>query len=444
MVRGPLPALARQLQQVMVMHFWIPALLGAASLYAADDPRLALTLKAQSDFDRVELAAIPRLRDAGACVQSQAAEMPVATPEDVPLLHYRKGYCALVEALITRNPAEFTAAAGEFDQAAATGAARSRNDKAAAEPVSSGLRVIATLARLEAGADETALVRGREELTAALAAPACPASVMPAASCQDLLATGRQWLGWIALRRGDPDRAATALAGSPASGWRFLAAGRAAFRDRRYQDSVSQFRMAIEAWDRDRKQTAPTLAQRLVPAPEFARTHTELGAAQLLAGDAAGAIASLDEASRLEPSYARTFFLRARAREAAGQSAQAEADYNLASRAAFAVAPDLASGEAHLYRGILFFRRKDFDRAEEQFSSALSSDAPEATRADASAWRHLAAVAGGACGSEREYLERSLGAVSPFFPKAEARAAMASCLSAVTAVTAAAPTPGSK
>jgi tetratricopeptide (TPR) repeat protein len=427
------------------MYFWIPALLGAAAvLYAADDPRLALTLKAQSDFDRVELAAVPRLADAGACVQSQAAEIPVATLEDAPLLHYRKGYCALVESLITRNSAGFMAAAGEFDQAAATGAARSRNDKGPAEPVSSGLRVIATLARLEAGADEASLARGREELTAALAALACPASVMPAASCQDLLAAGRQWLGWIELRRGDPNRAVTALAGSPTSGWRFLAAGRSAFHYRLYQDSVSQFRMAIEAWDRDRKQAAATLAQRLLPAPEFARTYTELGGAQLLAGDAAGAIASLDEAVRLQPADARAFFLRARAREAAGQSAQAEADYNLASRTAFAVAPDLASGEAHLYRGILFFRRKDFNRAEEQFESALSSAAPEATRADATAWRHLAAVAGGACGSERDYLERSLGAVSPFFPKAEARAAMASCPSTVTAVTMPAPAPGSK
>jgi tetratricopeptide (TPR) repeat protein len=425
------------------MYFWIPALFGAAVLYAADEPRLALTLKAQSDFDRVELAAVPQLRDAGACVQSQAAEMPVATPEDVPLLHYRKGYCALVEALIMRNAAGFTAAAGEFDQAAATGAARSRNDKGP-EPVSSGLRVIATLARLEAGADDAALARGREELTAALAAPTCPASVMPAASCRDLLATGRQWLGWIALRRGDPGRATAALAGSPLSGWRFLAAGRAAFRYRLYQDAASQFRMAIEAWDRDRKQPAPTLAERLAPAPEFAPAYMELGGAQLLAGDAAGAIASLDEAVRLEPSEPRAFFLRARARELAGQPAQAEADYNLASRAAFAGAPDLASGEAHLYRGILFYRRKDFDRAEEQFDSALSSAAPEATRADASAWRHLAAVAGGSCGSEREYLDRSLDAVSPFFPRAEARAAMASCPSTVTAVTTPAPGPGSK
>ena len=32
-------------------------------------------------------------------------------------------------------------------------------------------------------------------------------------------------------------------------------------------------------------------------------------------------------------------------------------------RAAFAASEDLVSGEAHLYRGILLFRRKDYGRA---------------------------------------------------------------------------------
>jgi hypothetical protein len=54
---------------------------------------------------------------------------------------------------------------------------------------------------------------------------------------------------------------------------------------------------------------------------------------------------------------------------------------------------------------------------------------PDNLRSDAAAWRHLAAVAGGSCAAEREYLESSLAAVSPYFPKQEARAAAASCAS---------------
>ncbi|MEI9970764.1 MAG: hypothetical protein WDO73_01230 [Ignavibacteriota bacterium] len=103
------------------------------------------------------------------------------------------------------------------------------------------------------------------------------------------------------------------------------------------------------------------------------------------------------------------------------------ADYNLASRAAFADANDLASGEAHLYRGILLYRRKDFGKAEEEFSSALNFEIAAILRPDATAWRHLSAVASGACGASRQLLEKSLSSVSPYFPKAEAEALAAGC-----------------
>src|SRR5207302_10704757 len=102
-------------------------------------------------------------------------------------------------------------------------------------------------------------------------------------------------------------------------------------------------------------------------------------------------------------------------------------DYNLASRTAFANAKDLASGEAHLYRGILLYRRKDFARAEDEFASALNFEIPETLRADAQAWRHLAAVASGSCASAKEFLDRTLPGVSPYFPKNEARHLAVNC-----------------
>jgi hypothetical protein len=48
-------------------------------------------------------------------------------------------------------------------------------------------------------------------------------------------------------------------------------------------------------------------------------------------------------------------------------------------------------------------------------------------KADAEAWRHLAAVAAGACVAARAELDRSLPAVSPYFPKEEARRVSSAC-----------------
>jgi tetratricopeptide (TPR) repeat protein len=135
----------------------------------------------------------------------------------------------------------------------------------------------------------------------------------------------------------------------------------------------------------------------------------------------------------LQPSpRARAYFLRARAEELTGQAEAALADYNLASRTAFADANDLSSGEAHLYRGILYYRRKDYVRAEGEFASALNFDIPSTLRPDATAWRHLAAVASGFCEASRRYLEESLSSVSPYFPKAEAQALAAGCSAGLT------------
>jgi hypothetical protein len=106
------------------------------------------------------------------------------------------------------------------------------------------------------------------------------------------------------------------------------------------------------------------------------------------------------------------------------------ADYNMASRTAFAAAQDLASGEAHLYRGIVLYRRKDFARAEEEFASALNFVMTDALLPDARAWRHLSAVAAGSCGPARQSLSDALNTVSPFFPRDEARSMAASCSTA--------------
>ncbi len=409
------------------MCFRILLLAAASALYGDDGQRLALVTQAESAFDRVQLAADPGLRDTAACVQAQAALLPVALPEELPVVHFRKGYCTLADAAITRTAGQFKAAAGEFDKAmGAWGdlqAARAANKKPV-EPMSSGTLVLAALARLQAGTDEAGTEVARNAITAALAHPQCPAGVMPVSSCHAILRTGREWLGWLALRAGNVDQAAKDFAGPPESGWQEWVAGRKAFQQARYAEAAADYRQAIGLLH---PEVPDSLAQRLGPPADRPTELTELGGAQLLAGDTAGAIATLDEAVKADPSDARAFFLRARARELAGQGEAALADYNFASRTAFANARDLASGEAHLYRGILLYRRKDYAHAEDEFASALNFTIGGGMRPDAVAWRHLAAVERGGCEASRRYLEQSLSAVSPYFPKQEALTAMAGC-----------------
>ena len=102
----------------------------------------------------------------------------------------------------------------------------------------------------------------------------------------------------------------------------------------------------------------------------------------------------MNQAVRQDATNARALYLRARAKESAGQQDAAIADYNLAARNALAKAEDQA-GEAHLYRGISLYRRKEYAPAEDEFTNALNFNISAASRADAVAWRSLAAVAVG-------------------------------------------------
>ncbi|HMC58840.1 MAG TPA: hypothetical protein VKJ01_06595, partial [Candidatus Solibacter sp.] len=66
-------------------RFGLSAWFGLSALFAGDDAQLALALKAQTEFDRVELPASPTLRDAEACVQSQAGLLPVTALVELAL-----------------------------------------------------------------------------------------------------------------------------------------------------------------------------------------------------------------------------------------------------------------------------------------------------------------------------------------------------------------------
>jgi tetratricopeptide (TPR) repeat protein len=417
------------------MKVAILTLSAAAALFAADYQKLARALKAQTDFDRVQLAPAARLVDAVSCVQSQASVIPVSSREELPLLHFRKGYCHLAAGALTENPNDFAAAAAEFHKATETWPARfAKNTKVAPEPVSAGVRVLAAVARLAAASrTEEDVTIAYDELVRATGTGACTGSLMPGELCQSVLALGRRWIGWVARRRGDLEEAERMMKASGSEAWISWTAGTRAFQAARFGEAATRYRAAVELWKAAASDDNRPLLDRLSPPPDLAEAYTELGGAQLLTGNFAAAVASLDTAVRLDHARARPLYLRARAKELAGQADAALADYNLASRTAFAGSRDLASGEAHLYRGILLYRRKDFSRAEDEFASALNLAISSALRADASAWRHLAAVSGGGCEASRPLLERALDAVSAYFPKQEARAAMAACLTAMSA-----------
>jgi tetratricopeptide (TPR) repeat protein len=256
---------------------------------------------------------------------------------------------------------------------------------------------------------------------------------MPVASCEADLKTGREWLGWIDVQRGNLAAAAREFDQTSNTAWQQWVAGRRAFENRNYSEASADGRRAIEAWDAQRNVAAPSFNDRIRPQPDMGQVLTDLGGAELVAGDTAAAITTLDRAVKTEPSIARAYYLRGRAKEIAGQQDAALADYNLASRTAFAGAQDLNSGEAHLYRGIVYYRRKEYQRAEDEFSSALNFNIPPSLRADTQAWRYLAAVAAGSCEASRDALARAAGVASPYFPRKEAAAAMSACPLTVSA-----------
>src|SRR5215469_16125941 len=186
-----------------LMRIRVLLLLGASTLFAADERQLALALRAQTDFDRVELGVHPQVVETSACIQSQAAVIAVTPRAELSLLHFRKGYCEVVEATLTRRAADFLEAAGDFDKSiAAWPDAIGRTTDNAPQPVSSGLRILAAISRLEPD-PVAAAPKEKQEISGSVERPACPTSVMSMTLCQSMVAVGREWLGWFALDQDD-------------------------------------------------------------------------------------------------------------------------------------------------------------------------------------------------------------------------------------------------
>jgi tetratricopeptide (TPR) repeat protein len=346
--------------------------------------------------------------------------LSVATPEETPIIVFQKAYCALARAIVTNDRTAFSQAGETFDDAIADSQAFAAKQKIPAS-VSSTWRILTAVSRLVAGAP---LDSQAQSLTGAVDASDCQTNVAGAEFCRAVHQLGSAWLGRIALEKGDRSEAARRFAVSNSAAWTKWVAGAEAFRIANYAEAASDDSYSVQAWRRVEQEP---MLQRLYPRPEPSAMLTEWAGAELALGNDAGALPILEEALKADPSNSQALFLRGITKERSGRGDALE-DYDRAGRAAFAKEGSAAGiAEAHFYRGVLLFRRKEFVRAENEFSSALNADEGMPWRADARAWRGLAAVAGGSCGASREYLQRSLSSVSPYFPKQEALAIFAAC-----------------
>jgi tetratricopeptide (TPR) repeat protein len=406
------------------MRILFLALLATIPSHGTDARKLALETAAQADFDRV-LTVAPNLASAAKCLQSQAMLLAVATPVETPPIVFRKAYCQLANAVATQNRAAFGQAAETFDDAIADGEAPSAKQKTPLN-VPPTWRILASISRLNAGAppesQDQSLSRAVDADTGDWSG--CKRNPVATEFCHTVHQLGSNWLGWIALERGDPFAARRRFANGNAPGWTQWLAGIEAFRRGDYAGAAADYGLAIGMW---REAHPDSLAQRMNPRPAISESLADWGGSQLAANDPIGALANLDAAVKADSANARALYLRGLTKQHLGRNDAAMDDLNLASRAAFAKNGDAGTPEAHLYRGISLYWRKEFVRAENEFAGAMNAGITGPWQSDARAWRLLAAVAGGACGASRGALESAMASVSPYFPQVEAHAAFATC-----------------
>lgn len=404
------------------MRTLLLALTISAALHAADPQKLALTNAADADFSRVVSNSVPDLPSATKCVQSQAMVAAVAARDQVAEITFRKAYCQLAAATATLDATSFGKAADTVDDAIADAQAAAAKQKIP-ETIPPAWRILASVARLNAGASAES---EEKQLDAAVSAATslgngCGADTQQL--CHRVQQLGSAWLGRIAMERGDLQAAARLFSAADAPEWAAWTAGRLAYNAQNFRQAAADYGRAIQMW----RARPASIDGRLSPKPDMSQMLSDWGGTQLASGDADAALVNLEAAIKLDSGNARAHYLRGIARQRMGRDDASTEDFDLASRAALARRDTAAAAEAHFYRGIVLYRRKEFVRAEEEFSSAMSADIKTEWRTDARAWRYLAAVAQGSCGASRENLSRAEASASPYFPKQQAASVMAAC-----------------
>ena len=87
------------------------------------------------------------------------------------------------------------------------------------------LMALSGIARLEAGAEDGGT---SDDMAVGAARNTCSRELMTAELCQAVFRSGREWLGWMALRHDGVEEAARYLADQPDSFWTHWAKGKRA------------------------------------------------------------------------------------------------------------------------------------------------------------------------------------------------------------------------
>lgn len=382
-----------------------------------------MAVKAELDFDKVDAAPVPKLADLMGCVQSNAAAVASARPDERYLYQYRKGYCELFAATINGASDGFRAAVTDFTEAIAVWPVK----KYPLGPPA-GLRALVAIARLEHGRAADAYPDMTRDLTAIAADSNCaPTAVMSRPFCTSLLDTVHAWLGWLSYRRFDFARAMQQFQPLTASPWNLWISGRVAQDQKRLPDAAGLYQKALDAWTAAQKSPSPDVLTLLGPRLDGAAIYYQLGLVDYALQRYDVAITHFDATLKESPRNSYAIFLRGRSKEALKLFGPALDDYALAVQTARATDDSSwAIGQAHFQRGMLLYRARDFGRAEAEFSSAAGARITEVKAADVTAWRAIAAVSAGNCKSA-DALDSGAKAASDEFPKAEAETLAYSC-----------------
>jgi tetratricopeptide (TPR) repeat protein len=387
------------------------AMLAAGCIPGFAQPQ-SLREKAKADFDKVDAEPIPDAASTEACVQSNAAAIPVTRAEDRYVVYYRKAYCELFGALISGASEGFQGAARDFSEAIGNW------PKKAATPPPGGLRALVWIAHLEQGrAVDTYPDLGRELGTLVSSdTPVCPVTpVMATGFCTALIDTARTWLGWLSYSKNDFAEAVRVLdqVSSAVSPWAVWVRGRLAHQQNHVAEAIVLYEKTLAAWSAAAASKNPDVVTLLGPKLDTGSVHYQLGAADYSLQKYDLAITHFDGSLKTRPNNSK---------DALHLAMPAMNDYALAVQTA-RIENDSSwnVAQAHYYRGLLLFQAKDFPGAEGEFSQAISGRLP-----DVAAWKIIASVAGGACQSI-EQLETAAAAASSQFPKAEADSMVFDC-----------------
>jgi tetratricopeptide (TPR) repeat protein len=403
----------------------VVALLAAGCVPGQAQP-LSLRVKAKFDFDKVDAAPIPDIATTQACVQSNAAALPVTRSDERYLVYYRKGYCELFRGLIDGASESFQDAAKDFNNAIATW------PKKATTPPPGGLRALVAIAHLEQGRLADSYPDLGRELGAMVEEPGCLTTpLMARAFCTAVIETARTWLGWLAYNKNDFAEAARVLEpmthGTPVSPWALWIQGRLAQQQNHVAEAIALYEKTLAAWTASAGAAAPDVVTLLGPKLDTGAVHYQIALADYSRQKYDSAINHFDASLKAHPKNSYAIFLRARAKEALHLNGPALEDYALATQTARAENDSSWNvGQAHYSRALLLYQAKDYPGAEGEFSLALTGRLGDLGKPDVNAWKIMSAVAGSGCKSS-DALDAAMETASDKFPKAQANALVFDC-----------------